>query len=1356
MNKDSLTRFLNGTATEAEQRTYETLLGSAESIVDDSLLDHDDPMIRALQQPIESAGATGSLERLPQQIQQMFPENVDRLHRMRQALPASEHPEDLGAIGKYRLIELIGIGSSSWVFRALDSKLEREVCIKLLQPDRGSSWEVQSRFAREAREVARMNSDRIMPVLELGYLDQNPYLVMPLLEGRLLRTLLTQEQQIPVERVVQFAKQIAEGLAHAHSLGVMHRDIKPENIWVTPNGNVKLLDFGLAHVRDEATPITREGTVVGTPSYMSPEQVTGRPIDARSDLFSLGIVIVEMLTGQSPFHKKNLFSTMMSVAGDAIDFSVIDPESLIPKSLRAVIVDLLHKNPDERIGSAEKLIERLDSLRSPRQKEGGRRLGGIARMLGAGVAGFAFCALLFAFWMLSDKGTLVVKAVDPNTQVIIANEKVTVIDTFSQKRYEIKIGETKLPSGHYQLESEPAEGIVFSSDEITIRRGERVLVVVNLKPSEKKSQNGQSVAVTESANGPAESSKNPDDRSLLSPESSQTWADATRDPLAHDPATRKQVFDRLNALPSLPFKRSVPDSDPQLADVKDWWVSAPAMLNSVDGIPNCDQTMWLENQMEWVKIANRSGDKQLHIPTEGLFLDTGRSIARWDAVNPNLLVIMSSNKPDPSKGKQPLFKAQVWLLSELEDCIQGRLIREYLCDSVNVLLDSGYRIILVRDQQLEIQRLDNDQAWVLAKIEPEKISRLFYVAPTSISPDGRWLAATVSSLAEKSIFDLQTGRMELAVKTGRIVLGNGGRGVAIQRESLIDGPVQSSGPLGAGARALTISRDSVKLWDIARKTMEKAISLDGLSSPQLTPIAVNPSSTYLAYPTESNITIVELQSGKQISWRPTWSRTVADTSVNPSSRKVNGSVLRVNWQDDGTLLAFHRGETATWKLGIEENQATQVLIPNHNPLIGCMEIVGLQMHDDRELSIAWQASSGYQNRVSAARLSLPQSKIINAKKLDGAYCVDQQQKARRPSLEKIFSPDGRYIVANKVLSKFVVDLAQPDVVVAEIDNLLQKLSWSKDSKYAWMGRQVFDLEHRKLFEVQADLNAAIPLIENSVISIHPGEILFHNSLETGGGKSIDDKLAKAVGFRHRRIVLANGGEAGPLLLLENQDNGQPFSITLVRVHEDLTFEVIGSGPFRISTQELVSPNASHLLRAPHPPNLNWEIQRIHARDEKKLVIEKVCYLQKDVTAFQWHPQNTSACWSRWNDRYLGFFDCTTNTVHETKLRSDLVIPFYSGWLVAVDDRLIAVDKTGKPNAEMLFSWDDENLKGAHWVLPNGTVHVASDTESPSEVLLTWIDQGSVRTLPLKRAIEVKQIAPWENKVISTEPLMFLE
>lgn len=1403
MNNETLQRFLKGTASETEQRTCEALLSGNTPIVDDTVIDNDDPIIAALQQPKDSGSMVSSEWAVPRGISQMFPDISERSKRIREVLETSNHPEDLGAIGRYRIVELIGVGSSSWVFRAIDTSMDREVCIKLLQPDKGTSIEVRSRFAREAREVARMSSDRIMPVLELGHLSQTPYLVMPFLEGRSLRTLIEQEQPLTPDRAQRFVKQIAEGLSHAHSLGVMHRDIKPENIWVTPSDDIKLLDFGLAHIRDESTPITREGTVVGTPSYMSPEQVTGKPVDARSDLFSLGVVLVELLTGQSPFNKNNLFSTLMSVAGDPIDFAAIDPDQSISVPLRHLIVDLLHKAPDERIPSADLLIERLENLNSKVSTRAPEAMGGgrIFKTMAAGLAGFALCAALLWMWDFSDRGTLVVETSDPAVQVAIANEKVTVVDPVSKQSYEIKIGETKLPSGYYQLEAKLADGLAFSSDSITIRRGEKILVSVSLKPP---------VDTAKAVGNPAidPTAKQPDSKVAMEADSglNKPWADPTRDPLAHNPATRQQVFDRLAKLPSLPVEHAGntakntlgpvahdPSTQETLPGIQDWWVEPSTTVRTATSNPNCDQSLWLDRLPGWIKIADRTGVRQLHIPTAGIvragyrmpdddyYSTNTQAVAFWDPVHPQLLTICSINPEVPFEADRNHFQIQVWLLSLQDDSIQGRVIRQFTADSPWSMLDSGYRLFLVSDRKLMCHRLDNELSWQVATVDPGDKSNLSfavrYQGPHSISPDGRRLAATVSTSGDISIFNLQSGKFELALDAQRAMLGNTDRAVAVDVENL---RVNSNSQQGATPIA---TRKSIQVWDIPKQIMEKEFNIDPVLASRNTRVVVNGSMTFAAFVAYQGIRIIDLNFGLNIDWKPKWATIVQEPLVDhefvPNGiTPKEGSLLMLSWRDDQHLEVFHRGEVATWNPGGKFEQTAKVLIADHRPQVGRMEIHDVKLHDQQSLSVVWQAGFGYQDHVAGVKLDLQDATIAKAYQLDVDLSIDSRS---RSHFYKWLSPDGQFLAVrgDKAVQvrdrggrqnvQTLFDLTSPTTTIATIQSN-QAAVWSSNSNYAIFGNQLFDAESRRIEPIRRNSGNFVPLSEKSLLTLQQNR-LFHSLFSSiDESKDITNLLPKPDDSTTlQRIDLVSANVRDPLFLLQytrnrsrDSDNRSRESIMiLVRIHEDLTVENLGRGKFYRGETPLgtridsLSSDTSHLLRPPGAPGFsegsttsNWHICKIKSVEEGQLEIESVCEAER-VQDFQWHDANPSASWTHQVDRDLRFFDHTTGVIHESKIRSEVVISFGNGWLVAIDDWLLAVDRTGKPTGRLVFHWEGGQPKFAHWILPNNTVQSGVPLKG---LFISSVEDNTVRTTPLDQVIEREPF----KKVLSDQPMNFLK
>jgi eukaryotic-like serine/threonine-protein kinase len=272
-------------------------------------------------------------------------------------------PTGSGArLGPYVLGPALGAGGMGEVYRAHDSRLGRDVAIKLLPPEVADDPERLRRFESEARAAAALNHPNILVVHDVGREHDTSYLVTELLEGRTLRAVI-EGGAVPLARALDCAVQIAEGLAAAHARGMVHRDLKPENLFVTTDGRVKILDFGLAKtVTVEAAPaslahVTAPHVVLGTPGYMAPEQVRGEPVDQRADIFAFGCVLYEMLAGKPPFTAEFAHAVLAR--------HVVDPPPAlrglrdVPSGLDRVILRCLAKTPDRRYASATELQESL-------------------------------------------------------------------------------------------------------------------------------------------------------------------------------------------------------------------------------------------------------------------------------------------------------------------------------------------------------------------------------------------------------------------------------------------------------------------------------------------------------------------------------------------------------------------------------------------------------------------------------------------------------------------------------------------------------------------------------------------------------------------------------------------------------------------------------------------------------------------------------------------------------------------------------------------------------------------------------------------------------------------------------------
>jgi serine/threonine protein kinase len=282
-------------------------------------------------------------------------------------------------LGPYTIISKIGAGGMGEVYRARDTRLDREVAIKLLIAEVSSDSDRLKRFAQEARATSALNHPNILTVYDIGMNDGSPYIVAELLEGEELRQRLD-EGPIALRQTIHYAHQIISGLSAAHEKGIVHRDLKPENLFITKDDRVKILDFGLAKLRapepqsgsseDETRRVlTNPGIVMGTVGYMSPEQVRGQTTDYRSDIFSFGAILHEMITGRRAFRHETMAETMSAILKeDPQELSETNPN--ISPSLERIVRRCLEKEPERRFQSTADLGFALESLSAPTSSSG--------------------------------------------------------------------------------------------------------------------------------------------------------------------------------------------------------------------------------------------------------------------------------------------------------------------------------------------------------------------------------------------------------------------------------------------------------------------------------------------------------------------------------------------------------------------------------------------------------------------------------------------------------------------------------------------------------------------------------------------------------------------------------------------------------------------------------------------------------------------------------------------------------------------------------------------------------------------------------------------------------------------------
>src|SRR5262245_13667721 len=272
-------------------------------------------------------------------------------------------------LGPYEILAPLGSGGMGEVYRAKDTRLDRTVAIKILPSHLSSNADYKQRFEREARAISSLTHPNICGLYDVGSQNGTEFLVMEFLEGETLAHRLS-KGPLPTDQMLRYAIQIADALDKAHKQGIVHRDLKPGNIMLTKSG-VKLLDFGLAKViaTAERLPgvsqldtqqrdITTEGTILGTIQYMSPEQLEGKEVDSRTDIFAFGSVLYEMATGQKAFSGKSQASLMSSILKDEPQ-SISQVQPLAPQALDRVVKTCLAKDPDDRWQNAHDLMKEL-------------------------------------------------------------------------------------------------------------------------------------------------------------------------------------------------------------------------------------------------------------------------------------------------------------------------------------------------------------------------------------------------------------------------------------------------------------------------------------------------------------------------------------------------------------------------------------------------------------------------------------------------------------------------------------------------------------------------------------------------------------------------------------------------------------------------------------------------------------------------------------------------------------------------------------------------------------------------------------------------------------------------------------
>lgn len=273
--------------------------------------------------------------------------------------------------GRYEIEELVGTGGMSSVYRARDNVLERRVALKVLHEHFSADPEYVERFRREARAIARLNHPNIVTVIDRGEFGKRQFIVFEDIPGKNLKEVVEREGKLPVAQALALTHQIARGLAFAHQHDVVHRDVKPQNVLLDDSGTAKVTDFGIARSLDPGEELTQSGTLLGTSDYIAPEQASGQPVDARSDQYSLGVLLYELLTGEVPYPADSFMAVAMRHLRDPVP-SVRDHRPDVPDRVDEIVARAMAKRPEDRFPSTGAMMGAIEAALADTGEGAGR------------------------------------------------------------------------------------------------------------------------------------------------------------------------------------------------------------------------------------------------------------------------------------------------------------------------------------------------------------------------------------------------------------------------------------------------------------------------------------------------------------------------------------------------------------------------------------------------------------------------------------------------------------------------------------------------------------------------------------------------------------------------------------------------------------------------------------------------------------------------------------------------------------------------------------------------------------------------------------------------------------------------
>jgi hypothetical protein len=514
--RDRLVQFLLGQLPEPELETVEQHLSACSSCGDTlQALNAEDTLValaRSAQAELPEDEMVDGLIARMQELPSALANGTDvgrgsavgagdeRAEGIRQRFRPPEQPDELGRLADYRVLAHLGTGGMGVVFEAEDEKLKRPVALKVLRPSLGPG--AQDRFLQEARSAAAIDHENVVTIYQVGEDQGLAFLAMQRLDGETLESLVKREERLPAEQCLRIGRQIALGLRAAHAENLIHRDVKPANIWVEAGRDrVKILDFGLARVLDDAPQLTESGMIAGTPAYMSPEQARGERVDERSDLFSFGCVLYRLATGKLPFQGANALATLRAIEQrDPKPPRELNPD--VPQPFAELVMWLLEKDPDRRPQSAGAVVKALAeigqgdwrSIGPPssvaRQKRATRAR--LVRRWAVGVAALLLLAATAYFAgptiirIATNRGQLVIKTNDPNVKVELLQgaEVVRIVDLSTEQSIDLKAGE-------YSIQLADAKGAwSLSTHNFTLTRGGKEIVEVRHEPGRIAAEQG--------------------------------------------------------------------------------------------------------------------------------------------------------------------------------------------------------------------------------------------------------------------------------------------------------------------------------------------------------------------------------------------------------------------------------------------------------------------------------------------------------------------------------------------------------------------------------------------------------------------------------------------------------------------------------------------------------------------------------------------------------------------------------------------------------------------------------------------------------------------------------------------------